>query len=299
MFFVRYFLIKPVYTAEDIVMQIDTFAFIMFVLGYLLLTAGGYAINDYYDIGIDEINKPQKTVLRNILPLSHGLYSYILLTTLGFIVSVYAIYLINSWKLIFVLIIVAFLYWFYSTKYKREFIIGNILVAFLAALSVSIVWLYEFFASLQNYQRALQPNLVLPLKYLKFLTDIILVYSAFAFVFTLLREIVKDIADIDGDKEFNCKTLPVVAGVNNTRIILYVLLIVTVLSLVYVLYLLWKENFIYMGVFSIILIFFVFYIFAKLIKARERKDYIQISDTLKIIFLIGICSIQLFSIEFL
>lgn len=289
MYFVRYFLLAPVYAFEHMELQMDGFSFFLFVIGYLALAAGGYAINDYYDIGMDEINRPDKTVLRNSIPLSHGKYAYFVMTIAGVLISLWAIFRINAPKLIFVLGIVTLLYWFYSTKYKREFLSGNLAIAFLAALSVGIVWLYEFFATIYNG--------IIPVLHLGYITKLIFSYAAFAFDLTLIREIVKDIADIEGDKQFNCMTLPIKTGIAKTRNILYFLQIILLTGIFLATYYFYTMKYMYLLSFSAVLITMLIYFNFKLIRAQERKDFVFLSDLLKVIFLAGIISIQLFSLE--
>ena len=284
MYFLRYFLLRPVYEYDFITLQIDGFSFFLFVLGYVLLAAGGYAINDYYDIGMDEINRPEKTILRKEIPLSNGQYAYFIMTFLGVAISLWAIFRIGAPKLIFVLAIVTLLYWFYSTKYKRELIVGNVAVAFLAALSIGIVWLYEFFASIYNG--------IIPLHNLGYITNIVLAYSAFAFLLTLIREIIKDMADVEGDNEFKCRTLPIVLGNKKTMIILYILLTIMLVGIGASAWYFYTISHIYMLSFAALLTVMMIYFTSKLTKALERKDFIFLSDLLKIIFLAGIISIQ-------
>ncbi len=270
-------------------LQMDGLSFFLFVTGYLLLAAGGYAINDYYDIGMDEINRPDKTILRKVIPLSQGKNAYFILTISGIIVSLWAIFRIDAPKLIFILGIVSMLYWFYSTKYKREFLSGNLAIAFLAALSVGIVWLYEFFASIYSGN--------IPIIHLKYITNIIFAYAAFAFLLTFIREIIKDIADMEGDKEFQCSTLPIKIGLQKTRGIIYLLQLILLTGIFLTTYYFFRMSFIYMLSFSAVIIALFIYFNIKFMKAKERKDYIFLSDLLKLIFLAGIISIQLFSLE--
>ncbi len=283
-YFVRYFIICPRY----LTMQFDNLSFVLFVLGYILIVAGGYAINDYYDIGIDEINKPDKTILRKELPLSYGQLSYFITTIFGFIISIWAIMRINAPKLIFVLIIITLLFWFYSTKYKREFVSGNIAISILAAAGVMLPWLYELFASIYN--------LVIPTNQLQ-ITIIVSIYSGFAFLLTLIREILKDIADIEGDKEFACTTMPIKLGIAKTKNILYVLSAVLIIGLISILYCLYRFQYMYLFVFTVVLSIFLLYFFFLLYKSKELSDYKKLSDMLKLIFLAGILSMQLFYLE--
>jgi len=289
MYFVRYFILVPLYAFENIELQTDPFSFFLMVLGYVILAAGGYAINDYYDIGIDEINKPDKTILRKSIPLEHGRFTYYIMTVAGVCISLWAVFRINAPKLIFILAIVTLLYWFYSTKYKREFISGNFAVSLLAALNVGIVWLYEFFASIYNG--------VIPMGNMGLITKLILAYSFFAFILTFIREIVKDIADIDGDREFQCKSFPIVLGMKKTMIIIYLLLVVMLAGIAFASWYFFAKNYTYMLVFTAVLIILMIYFTSKLGKASEKKDFHFLADLLKVIFLAGIISIQLFSLE--
>jgi 4-hydroxybenzoate polyprenyltransferase len=289
MYFVRYFLIMPAYRVEFLDLQTDSFTFLLFVLGYILLTAGGYSINDYYDIGMDEINRPNKTILRNELSLSSGRSIYFILTAIGLGISLWAILRINAPKLIFVLAIVTLLYWFYTTKYKREFLTGNIAVSILAAIAVGLPWLYEFFASIYKG--------VIPFTNLRFITNIVLSYAAFAFILTFIREIIKDIADMEGDMEFECKSIPLVLGIPKTHILLHILQLVLLIGIALSAWYFFSNSYIYMLSFTAVLIILMIYFSSRLMKAKEKKDYLHLSDLLKVIFLAGIISIQLFSLE--
>jgi 4-hydroxybenzoate polyprenyltransferase len=289
LYFVRYFIIQPIYSLERLSMQIDSFSFFLFVIGYIFIIAGGYAINDYYDIGIDEVNKPDKTILRKEIPLSYGQAAYYLTTVIGVILSIWAIMRIQAPKLIFVLIIVTLLFWFYSTKYKREFISGNLAISLLAAAGVAMPWLYEFFASIYNA--------VIPIQHLRYVTGIISIYAMFAFLLTFMREIIKDIIDIDGDRAFECVTIPIRLGIVKTKLILYGFSILLLGGLVLILRLLYSYQLMYLFIFAIVLFVLMIYFFYLLYKAREFSDYKKLSDMMKLLFLAGILSMQLFYLE--
>lgn len=288
-YFTRHFIIEPLYQFEKLNLTIDNTSFFFFVLGYLLLTAGGYAINDYYDIGIDEINRPNKVILRKYLPLSTGLYIYIILTVSGFIISAAVIFALDIHKLLFVLLIVTFLYWFYTTKYKREFLSGNLAVAFLAALAVGIVWLYEFFASVQKVN--------FPVLHIKSITIVTLTYSAFAFILTLVREIVKDVTDMKGDAAFQCQTIPLRFGIAKTKRILIFILSGAIVLMIYILTVLMEKKLMLLFYYSLFLLAFMIYIAYLILKARNDEDFKAISSALKVLFIAGVLSMQLFYME--
>jgi len=289
LYFVRYFLLLPFYKHELLSLQVDNFSFFLFVLGYIILSAGGYAINDYYDIGIDEINKPEKTILRKQIPLSSGKYAYYITSSLGFIISLWAIFRIQAPKLIFILLIITFLYWFYATKYKREFLTGNLSIAFLAFMGVGIVWLYEFFAGIKTT--------IIPIQNFYLITNIVLAYAIFSFLLTFIREVIKDITDIEGDKEFDCDSIPIRYGIQKTKIVIYVAYFILFLGFIPVFQFLLKKEMSYLILYSFIVIGMLIFSLYKTFKAESKKEFSFISDFIKIVFLAGILSMQLFSIS--
>lgn len=288
-YFTRHFIIEPLYALENHKLTIDHLNFFFFALGYLTIIAGGYAINDYYDIGIDEINRPEKVILRKHLPLSAGKNIYFILTLIGFLISAIVIINLEIHKLLFVLIIITFLFWFYSTKYKRELLSGNLTIAILGALSIGIVWLYEFFASIQH--------LNFPIFQAKTITNIIIIYATFAFLLTFIREIIKDIVDMKGDAEFQCHTLPIRYGISKTKKIIYLIYATCIAFSAFVCYILWKKEFILLFYYAILLNLFLLYILYLIIKAKNIDDFRNVSNFLKVMFIAGILSMQLFYLQ--
>lgn len=288
-YFTRHFIIEPLYAIENHKLTIDHLNFFFFTLGYLIIIAGGYAINDYYDIGIDEINRPEKIILRKLLPLSAGKYIYFILTIIGFLISTIVIINLEIHKLLFILIIITFLFWFYSTKYKRELVSGNLTIALLGGLSVGIVWLYEFFASIQH--------LNFPIFKAKTITNIIIIYSIFAFFLSFIREIVKDIIDMKGDAEFQCHTLPIRLGISKTKKLIYLIYAICIIFSLFVSYILWEKNFILLFYYAILLNVLLLYILYTIVKAKNDEEFRSVSNLLKILFIAGILSMQLFYLE--
>lgn len=190
--FTAHFLI----TSRSDVYSIDQ-GLIFTILSTLLIASGGYLINDYYDVKIDYVNKPERVVVGKVFKRRVVIVMHLLLSSLGLLMGFLVglkIFLINALSI--------GLLWLYSNQLKRLPLIGNIIVAFLTALSVLIIGIYY------NH---LEYNIFL--------------YALFAFVYTLLREVVKDIEDMKGDSEFGCKTLPIAIGIRKTKIVLYVILL--------------------------------------------------------------------------
>jgi len=120
---------------------------------------------------------------------------------------------------------VAGLLWFYSTGYKRQMLIGNVIVSFLTALVVLIVALYE--------RQLFYPESVMVNRASYTIFIIIFFYFIFAFLISMVRELVKDMEDIEGDARYNCKTLPIVIGIQKTKVVVYAITAVIVALLIY------------------------------------------------------------------
>ncbi len=226
------------------------------------IAAAGNIINDYYDIKIDLINKPEKVVVGKDLKRRKAMALHTLFNIMGI-----AIGALLSWKIALVNLTSAFALWYYSNQLKRKAFIGNVVVAALTGMSIWIVGLL----------------------YSKF-SMLLLLYTLFAFFFNLIREIVKDIVDMSGDKTFGCTTLPIIWGIRKTkRFMLWVtgVYYLTLLGLTA-----WYQD-IQIMAFTSLLILPVGFIFYFLLKADTRKKFRKITVYTKIIMLLGVLSMAL------
>lgn len=290
MYLLRFYLFEPAFEIDNIANTFTEWQFALIVLSYVLISAGGYAINDYYDIGMDEINRPGKTILRNKLSLRAGMTCFIVLTSIGIVIGMIVAYQLESRSMYFFPIFVAALYWFYSTKYKREIFSGNLVVSSLAALSVILVFLYYVLSFSKSGQFP-----VLSFPYIK---KAVLIYAGFAFYITFIREVVKDLIDVKGDKEFNCNNIAIKYGLKKTKIILLVLSFVFLAALLLFAFFTYKMNktYLFYYVLVILLPLFIYFIF-QLMKSKKESDYKPLSLFLKIYMLAGIVSIQLLDLS--
>lgn len=236
----------------------DTRLFLL-SMSTVLIAAAGYTINDYYDVKIDLINKPERVVIGKGIPRRYALLFHTILSLTGIAIG----FLLN-WKIGVLNFICAFLLWLYSNALKRLPFIGNFTVGLLTGLSIFIVnFLYP-------------PLLVLTA-----------IYSLFAFFITIVREIIKDLEDLRGDDTFGCKTLPIVWGIRKTKVFVYFLLIlfsVFVISL-------------HQWVASLPMQFFLWSLFVPmvalagwLVRADTRRDFYQLSQFCKVIMMAGVLS---------
>ncbi len=233
------------------------------VLSTLIIAASGYMINDYYDVKIDFINKPDQVIVGRLLKRRKVMTAHTILNFLGI-----ALALLLGIMIGIINFISAFLLWLYSNQLKRMPFIGNFVVACLTAVSIGLVGYY--------YQQN---------------ETLVYTYAIFAYAFTLVREIIKDMEDMRGDEKFGCKTLPLTLGIPATKYILYALLILFLILLA--LMALKVDNQILTVYFSFLSIPFMIFV-AKLYRADKKKDFSTLSKYCKLIMLSGIISMAFF-----
>lgn len=228
-------------------------------LSTVLIAAGGYVINDYYDIKIDLINKPERVVIGKSITRRYAILFHTLLSFSGVFLG-----LLLSWKIAAVNFACATLLWWYSNNLKRQPFVGNFVVALLTGVAI---WLVD---SLYKTGHML-----------------IITYASFAFFMTLVREIIKDMEDLKGDQTFGCQTLPIVWGMRRTKYFIYGILAIFLLTVLAI-------NFYYENLPVNYFVLFIFvplaWFLVRLIGADTRKDFAWLADFCKIILLLGIFS---------
>lgn len=252
-YFTAYFLFQ-----QRLLVFTDFWLFLI-VAATVMIAAAGYIINDYYDIKIDLINKPDRVVIGKTITRRYAIFFHTVISVTGVGTG-----LLINWKVGAINFASGFLLWFYSNNLKRQPLIGNLVVSILTGLSIFLLsFLYEQY---------------LPL---------VMTYSLFAFFMTLIREVVKDMEDMKGDTTFGCKTLPIVWGIRKTKYFLYG--VISLFSVV-VLWLDYQELKISWIYFIPLLFVPMSVLVFRLIKADTKKEFYQMSQLCKVIMLLGICS---------
>lgn len=287
----RYCILKPVLYTQAPELISGTFDFFILVLATVLTAAGGYIINNYFDISIDEINKPEKNPIGTITPKTDVFRAYWILNVIIVLLGFYLALRVKSWNLAVVFPFISALLWFYSTRYKRTLLLGNVIVSLLSALVILIVWYFEFL----HFQMHPE-NFVPVLEHMKLTVSFFLIYSLFAFLVSLFREMIKDMEDVKGDELNGCRTLPIVIGIQNSRFVVAFLVLVVTFLVTYCSWIAW--NLTYVGIMLYLLIILVIpliYLLVKLFQAKESADFHFLSSLCKIIMVAGILTLQLIS----
>jgi 4-hydroxybenzoate polyprenyltransferase len=271
--------------------------FSFLVAATLLITAGGYIINDIYDVETDKINKNGKQILDNHITIKQAMWWYFLFNIIGVTLGAYLAFIVHIPLLSIIFIYSAYSLWTYSKKFKKSLLIGNIQVAFLTALSIINIALFDI---LPNGIAADNGELMI--------FTIILYYAGFSALITLVREIIKDIEDYKGDSAINAKTLAIVYGIENAKNVAFILTITAFGFIAYFQYFqysvissefqyeisIWGAHQIAIFYTIFIQLLFIFLAF-KIRKANQKSEFYFISQLSKLIMLFGILSIPLFT----
>lgn len=270
------------------------FQFSVLVVSVLCITAGGYIINDLFDIEADKINKPNKTFINVSVSKKNAWISYVLFTIIGIILGTYLSFLLHKEIYSLIFISTAISLFLYAKYLKRIAFIGNFLVAFLAALTVCIVYIFEplgegvqksFLKSIGNAFRVI------------FIYIITMHYAIFSFLTTLIREMIKDIEDVNGDKKLHMKTLPILLGRKRAKKIVFIISFLFLIFLVFIIKNV-QEEFLILFIYAICFILVPLgYFLHRLWNATAKKDYSVLSKLLKVIMLSGILSMLFFKFK--
>lgn len=271
---------------------LTSWQYMLLILSTVLIAAGGYVINDYFDVPIDRYNKPDKMIVTKHISEEGAFYLYLALTALGFISALVVVISLGRYGLIFYQIISIAILWMYAQSFKKMFLVGNILVSFLAGLAIIVLAMYEI--NVDAIESKVESAL-----FMNGLLKIALAYSLFAFVSTFIREIIKDIEDIEGDKRCGAQTIPIKLGLNPTKGILLVLMVILLASIAYFLPALYKGNeavpFLYI---ITLLILPLIYMMIILIIAKTKADFNKLSFTLKLFMLSGMMTMIYFFMSY-
>ncbi len=282
---IRYGLIIPILHAYGYESDLSDMRFIILVLSTVLLAASGYVINDYFDIKIDRLNRPDKMVLENDLKRRDAMFLHVILTFTGVFMGMYISYVFRKEAYALMYIVIPAVLWYYSTTFKKHGLIGNIMVSGLIALVAILVVSVEFTALNRVHGSKIIESEVCNVAW--FWT---LGFAFFAFVVNLIREIVKDCEDVLGDKEQGCHTLPIDLGFGYTKTIV-TLLISFVVIVIWLLY--FSIDRIHNSQISLwYIIGFITIPFAAVTylmhKANTPEQYHKVSTILKLIMLAGV-----------
>lgn len=269
---------------QDAVFGLDAENFNLLLLASFLIAAGGYVINDYFDINIDSINRPDRQVVERVIKRRWAMAWHIIFSLSGWILSIMlSNRLGNPFPALFNTAAIVLL-WFYSTDFKKRLLIGNVVISLLTSWVVLVLYVSEA-------GPGLHPGNAVQTAYVTDIYKSAILFGGFAFISSLIREAVKDLEDMEGDARYACKTMPIAWGVRSTKIYIGVWLIVLIsslaaLSVYFILHGRWSIS-IYL---SALVTLPALMVFQRLGKASNAADYKKVSTLIKGLMLTGTLS---------
>lgn len=283
---------KPLFLEANIIPNVNGFYFLLLVCASVAIAAAGNIINDYFDLNIDHINKPQKVVVDKVIKRRFAIMWHLLLSLTGIGFGFYIDYNTGVRFLGIANLVSVVLLFFYSSSLKKKFLIGNVLTSLLTAWVILVITYCETNNLLDVFRKGTSLQI-------DKLARVTFLFAGFAFIISLIREVVKDMEDVEGDRRYGCKTMPIVWGMNATKVFVAVWLIVIIAALIivqfYVLQFRWWWSAFYCIIAIIIPLIFIF---IKLFKAYTAADFHQLSTIIKIVMLTGILSMIFFKFYF-
>ncbi|MDI6033419.1 geranylgeranylglycerol-phosphate geranylgeranyltransferase [Flavobacterium sp. LB2P84] len=272
---------------QDIPLALADWQYGLLVLSTILIAAGGYVINNIFDQNTDSINKPNNVIVGKTISETNAYNLYIGLTVAGVAIGFYLSNVIVKPGFASIFILIAATLYLYATSLKQMMIIGNIIVALLLSLSVVIIGIFDLFPTIHEGNQ----------QQMGVIFSILLDYALFTFFLNFMREIIKDIEDVDGDYNQGMNTLPIAIGKSRTAKIVFGLSFIPIIFMLY-----YINKYLLELVFTTVyLLLFVvgplFYFTVKIWSTKSKKEFHTMSLLLKWILLFGILSIVVISLN--
>jgi len=282
-------LINPALGLKPFEAGMSAFEFILLMAAVLLITKGGYIINDLADINTDSVNKPGKNLVGDKISETTAQTLYWVTTLAGLAAGTLFSYLLDQINYALIFLFSAGLLWFYSQKYKCQPLVGNVVVAVLSSLSFGLVWLFSFFALSSQGEAFAQAMTFFPR-----VNMLVLVYAGFAFIITLFRELIKDLEDFKGDNRFGCRTLPVAYGTGVAKTIALVVGYVSVAGLLWTTYYFYLMQYVLPAIWFTFITLLLGFMLFKLHHANDKPQFAQLSGLSKLLMVLGVISLIFF-----
>ena len=269
------------FTFRQIPLALADWQFNLLVLSTVLIAAGGYVINNIFDQETDLVNNPKKVIVGASISETQAYNIYLALTSSGVVTGFYLANVIAKPSFAAIFILIAATLYLYATSLKQMMLIGNIVIALLLAFSVIIVGIFDLFPATTAANK----------QQMGIFFSILIDFAVFAFIINLLREMLKDIEDFEGDNRAGMNTFPIFIGKKKAVKILFGLSFIPLIVILF-----------YINQYLIELLFVTFYMLLfvcvpllffiiKMWNASSKQEFHFLSLLLKWILFFGIFSI--------
>ena len=274
-----YYIVEPVYAFFQLEAAMNNWQVIGIITCTVLIAAGGYVINDYYDLPIDLVNKEDRVIISRELSDGAAFNYYLVLTAVGLVSALAVAWSLGQPTLILLPFFIASMMWFYAQQFKRMFLVGNLVVGLSIVAVIFILILFEVDWKTNAVELHPATNEILKFG---------LAYMVFSFLMTMLREVVKDLQDMEGDARFECRTIPIVWGERGGKIVSGFWLGITLAAIAWLVYeLSLAGNYPALVYCILFLLLPGLYCLYKIIIAKNSSDYRTISNVIKLMMIFG------------
>lgn len=284
----RYVVLQKIVRDYGLQLELGDTLFALVIISTVLIAAAGYIINDYFDVKTDLINHPDTVVVDRVIKRRWAIILHISFTFLGLVLGVYAALKTGYLRLAVFHVVAAVLLWFYSTHFKKMLLVGNVVVSLLTAAVAFMPFVYEM-----GVMQKTHPGFILDytaLTWVAFKTTAL--FSVFAFLTSMAREIIKDVEDYKGDAATGGSTLPIAWGIRTAKLVVFFVLVITFLLLFFVLYNTVKSQMVLFTLNNLYLLLALMLplllLSGYLAKASESREFKRASLFLKLIMLLGL-----------
>jgi 4-hydroxybenzoate polyprenyltransferase len=259
------------------------------VLSTVCIAAGGAIVNAIFDQETDFENRPDSLIVGKYITESKAYNLYAAFTFVGVAIGFYLSNVIERPNFAIIFILIASTLYLYATSLKQSLLIGNTIIALLLSASVLIIGLFDLLPATYDGNKAI----------MGLLFSILIDYAIFAFIINLIREIVKDIATINGDLNQGMNTLPIIIGIPKAKKVVFVLSFIPLICVFYYLKVyIFDGNLMLSSIYGLVFIASpLLYFTIKICYAKEPKDFHHLSIILKWIMFFGIVSILVISLN--
>lgn len=281
---IKYALLEPLKADYNFTTTLSTFEFVLLVFATVCIAAAGYIINDIEDLIADKINKPNRVIVGKFISEKNANNLFLGLNFIGVVSGFVLAQFIERPSFFVLFIIASALLYMYATFLKKITLVGNIVVALLVGLSFFLVGIFELIPVMTYENKAYQI----------FFLDLIRDYAIFAFMINLVRELVKDLEDVDGDYKIGVQSLPIVIGRDKATKVEFA---VSLIPLMVIIFYLTRNLYTQPLAIGYVLLFIIaplLYCSIKLFSAETKAHYKHVSTVLKLVMLTGVLSLLLY-----
>ncbi len=288
---VRYAIVIPFLQVAGIVELPSILALALLLIAVMASAAAGNVINDIADIEIDRINKPHKLIVGSKIAVKKARNGYFALVSVAVLAAMLLSFLSKNLNLFILISMGNGLLWFYAQRYKRQLIIGNLVIATFGATLVFVAGFFDLFFLMEQPILWAKATTVMPM-----ILEIVGVYAVFAFLVSLIRELVKDMQDVKGDTKVGCRNIPIVLGNSVSIFIVWVLQLILLAVVGWWQFVLFRDGALAAFGFLFITDMLILLSGLQLIGSPKKRDFGIVSVLLKLVMLTGILSILFISL---